>query len=323
MNINKKYIILPIIFVLGIWMFNIVRHQIYFLDEPIFIKNFVEKEVLVQVKNGENEEAVVNDSCIIELYYVDNFSNNTYVSNGINYSTVSFPEVNSQETYTVNGNGGFGFDMNNQGITYVEGVAIAPYRVKVLRIDLGQVFLQDGKTLIDKVKEETQVKISKVKFGFGDNSKVIDIGNINIRAVDYEVEENSFMKFNFGGSSSTNWNENEYEALKDIQITGLQGDAYENIKDSLEVKINEEALESVKFPIKVKAGERVSIRYKFDFEHGKKNIEPKLIDGYLSLNTIDSNGDTKKVDIRISNWYYSIAGYLEGVGNLNKLFKEK
>lgn len=322
MNINKKYIILPIVFVLMVWIFNIIRHQIYFLDDPIFIKNFVEKEVVVPLNEEESEVGLSYHNCIIELYYVDNFSNNTYVSDGINYSTLSFPEVDSQETYIINGNGGFGFDMFNGGNTYAEGMVIAPYRVKVLRVDLGQVFLKDGRTFIDKVKEDAEVKISKVKFGYGDNSRIIDVGKINIRAVSYPKEENSFVKFVSGGGSSSNWDYVECEALKDIEITGLQGEAYETVKNFMKMKINNENLQSVEFPIKLKKGERFNISYKIDFRKGEKNVEPKLIDGYLRLNIMDINEDIQNENVRISNWYYSIAEYLEEAGNLNKLFRE-
>lgn len=319
MNTNKKYIIFPIVFVLAIWTFNIIRHQIYFLDEPIFIKSFIEKEIVVQL----NEEAPSYQNCIIDLYYIDNFSNNTYVSEGINYTTLSFPEVNSQDIYTVNNNGGF--DMFNGGNTYVEGVTIAPYRVNVLRIDLGQVFLNNGKTLIDKVKEETEVKISKVRFGYGDNSRTIDIGDITLRAVAYPKEEDSVIRFiSSGGSNngSGDWDYFQYEALKDIEITGLEGEAYETVKDFIKLEINNEELQSIKFPVKIKSGGIFNVGYGINFGESEKLVEPMLIDGYLTLNIMDNNKEVQKVNIRISNWYNSIAEYLKKAGNINKLFNE-
>lgn len=212
--------------------------------------------------------------------------------------------------------------MFNGGNTYVEAVTIAPYRVNVLRIDLGQVFLKDGSNLIDKVNEETEVKISKVKFGYGDNSKTIDIGNINIRAVPYLEEENPFVQFVSGGSSNSDWSYVQYKALKDIEITGVEGVAYKTVKDFMKLEINNEELQSVKFHIKIKKGGIFNIGYNIDFRKSENKVVPKLVDGYLTLNIMVSNRKVKKENVLISNWYNSIAEYLEKVGNINKLFNE-
>ncbi len=323
MNINKKYIIFPIVFVLTVWVFNIIRYQIYFLDKPIFIKECVEKNVSIESDNSEINPYVKFGSKVLEFYYIDDFSNNTYITDKIDYRTISFPEINSQECFSSNGNfGGSTFDMFNQG-NQVTGVEIYPYRLKVLSVDLGQVFLKDGRSLYDLLEEKKEIVITKIQIGSGEYSRIVDIGNVKIRDVTDQELRTTLVREMYGTSGEMNWSNINYEALRNIKITEVNANLLDISDKYLSVKLNDQDISDIKFPIEIKEGESFKVSYKVNLWREDKNkLEPKLIETLLKVKIIDTNKQAEEVIIPVSNWYYSIAEYLEKAGNLNKLFKE-
>lgn len=330
MNINKKFIICCIVTVLSVWGFNIIRHEIYSLDEPIFIKEYVEKtiQLLSAEENYEGEDGPVDKARIygmhfLEFYYIDNFSNSSYISGNIDYATVSFPEINSVASFSTNNNSsGIMVDMFNQQTNYVYGVEIFPYRLNVITVDLGQVYLQDGRSFYEAVEEKGEVILTKIKVGNGESSRVVDVGRIKIRVNEKNEEKELFVEETYGTDNDINWNNRSYKALKDIDITGVNGEFYDYIKSFVDFKINDVDIEDINFPIKINDQEKFKVSYRVNRDDdGMKNI-PVVIDTSLKLSVMDINREVRELDLYTINLAQDIVYYLEKAGNLNKLFGE-
>lgn len=320
MNLTKRFIIGSIVVILVTWLFNIVRYEIYSLEAPKFIKNYVEKEVLLLEDEDNNS---YQGTSYIEFYYLDNATNKSYINKGVNYSEISFPEINSMEISAVNNGYGWStYDMFNEQNYNIEGVEIYPYRLNVLRVDLNNIILRDGSTFYDKLKKDKQIDISKIQVGYGNKSREIEVGKVRITAVNDVKIENSFIEQYLSGSKSDGWNEVSYKALRNIEIQSIGSEFYKELYQCVEIKINDETLEDIVFPIKIKEGQEINISFIFDFKEKGKAVEPKLIETWLNLRLIDSNMKEEERKVFLCNWYYSIADVLKEMGNLNKVFNE-
>lgn len=323
MKISKKLIICVAAIVAMAWIYNIVRYEVYSLKEPIFIKEYVEHRVYKenQEEHEEDKESVAHTSYQarpLEIYYVDNYANEN-----TNYITVSFPEINSQSTFSVmpyvNEMGGNTFW---QGYNFSNTVEFYPYKLNVLTIDLSQIYLVDGRSFFEALEDEGEITITKIQVDNGDNSKEKDIGKITI-SIQGILEEGLELVQETIGYNDIEWNNANYKALRDIEISSIDSKYMSEFERIGNIKIDDVDIKDIKFPIKIKEGNEFKVSHRLRYEDIGAVEELYIVNATVNINVIDSKQNSEILKVSVGNWYNDIVYFMDEYGDLNKLFKDK
>lgn len=321
MKLNKKIVIVFILLVCISWIYNLIRREMYVLEEPIFLKEYIECEILKDYTSDDGDSKGYNGTQL-SFYFIDNYKDTDYSNNNIDYVSISFPEIDSEVFLSRNKMDGDFEGWNfGQEENYIYSLKFYPYELNVITIDLNTLLLKDGRNFMELLEDKNKISITELSIEKENGEKLmVDIGEVLISLEDY-VEKDGMVKFIAGSGGSggeVNSSKNRYLALEDLEISSINHELINDIMDYGNLKVNNVSLEDIKYPIRILEGEEFNIDY-FISEINFNIDKPQIIDIDINIEINNLNGDKDTIKVPYNISHNDIIDSLIKIGNLNKL----
>lgn len=311
LTINPKsgYVLVSMILIISsAILFNMWGYYLYKIDKPYFLKQYTEKNLVGKKENGS---VYYSGNTYVDIYYFTN-SLKSIKDGECQYREVAFPEINSSMTDNMNY-----YNPESHFIfgTAEKGIEHYPYKLKHIRVDLGQLTCDDGRSFWDIMDEKDQVTLTTMEAYNGEEKETIDIGKIILSKDETVYIDDYKLVTDLRSLYSNDGNATGFKAREDITVKGIRGSFLDEFSEKAEIKINKESLGDIEFPLHMQKGSMINV------EIYKDNNSLELHDSNFFIDIEDKDGNQESLRVWIHYSDYDVITNLDDNKNLNDMIK--
>jgi hypothetical protein len=273
MKLNIKIIIVIVIAIIISWVGNIYIFNKYSLERPFLLKSYL--------------NVLFTEDHDLQLSYISNIYDKD------NICKVSFPEIGTQPFYI--------------NLISEQNLNSSNYRINKINIDLGTIFLEDGKRFVD-ISNPENISLKKIQLTtLSQETYEYDLGEIRFYK-DQEIKDDNSIQQLSSMSSNNNSGNSIFQVNTDINITEIVNPLKDILLQVCDVGINDIPIKNLNLPLSFKSGDWIELKYQFN---NRSEIIPKLKFSNFFIPLVfkgtDSNGNLVMTKVYIINdVYYDI-----------------